>query len=266
MRKIIKIGRVHWSYLDSEKGDEVWLGFHGFGQGAEVVNHFLKTLRPDARILSFDLPLHGETFVEKGFIKPGELAELLGKALIETDVKSCNLFGFSLGGKVVLKMVELAPGKIDRVVLIAPDGLKVNPFYGFATNTVIGRLLFKLIIRFPQPFLGTSWILAKSRLMNPKIHDFVTSQMGNKEKRQKVYDTWQIFKKTVPNLDDVRKKIWRYRMKLTLVFGINDRVIHPKLAKKLSGDNCKSASVIMLNAGHHLLTKKHAEVLKDQIQ
>ena len=257
---------MHWSYLDTGVGDEIWLGFHGFGQEAEVVEHFLKTLRPNARILSFDLPLHGQTQIEKGFIKTGELAELLSKALQASGAQSCSLFGFSLGGKVALKMVELVPAKIDKLVLVAPDGLKVNPFYRLATNTLIGRILFQTVIRFPHLFLGISRLLGATRLMNPKIDEFVRSQMGTREKRQKVYDTWQIFKQSTPVLDDVRKKIWRYKIKPTLIFGTRDRVIHPKLAKKLSGENCKTAEVIMLKAGHNLLTKEIALQIRDRIE
>ncbi len=266
MRKSIRIGRIDWSYIDSGTGDEVWLAFHGYGQEAEVLAHFMQSLRPNARVLSFDLPLHGQTVVEKGFLRSGDLAELLGKALIATKANQCSLIGFSLGGKVVLKLVELVPGKIDRIVLIAPDGLKVNPFYRLATHTLFGKALFQLIIRMPFLLLGPSKLFASLRLMDLKIHDFVSDQMGTREKRQRVYDTWQIFKETTPNLDDVSKKIWRYRLKLTLIFGKKDRVIHPKLATKLSGENCKTAKVIMLDAGHTLTTKRYGELLRDQLQ
>lgn len=266
MRHTIKIGRINWSYLDSETGDELWLAFHGYGQEAEVMVHFMRSLRPNARVLSFDLPLHGQTNIEKGCLRTGDIAELLGKVLIATKANQCSLIGFSLGGKIVLKLVELVPGKIDRIVLIAPDGLKLNPFYWLATHTLLGKALFQVIIRAPMLILGPISVIVRLRLMNKKVHEFVSDQMGTREKRQRVYDTWQIFRETTPSLDDVRKKIWRYRIKLTLVFGNKDRVIHPKLAKKLSGDNCKTAKVIMLDAGHHLTTKGHAKFLRDQIQ
>ncbi len=266
MRHTIRIGRIDWSYLDSGTGDEVWLAFHGYGQDAEVMAHFVASLRPNARVLSFDLPLHGQTVIEKGFLPSGDLPELLGKALVATKSSQCSLIGFSLGGKLVLKLIEQVPAKIDRIVLVAPDGLKVNPFYRLATHTLFGKALFKLIIRVPFLMLAPSRLFAALRLMDPKIHEFVSDQMGTREKRQRVYDTWQIFKETTPNLDDIRKKIWRYHLKPTLIFGKKDRVIHPKLAKKLSGGTCKTAKVIMLNAGHNLTTKRNAELLRDQLQ
>ncbi len=267
VRKNLKVGQVDWSYLDNGMGDEVWLSFHGYGQQAEVMHHFMQELRPNARILSFDLPLHGNTSIHKNkSLSIGDVGELIGTALREVGAASCSLAGFSLGGKIVLKMVELVPAKLERVILIAPDGLKTNPLYWFVTHTVIGRWLFEFFIAFPQPLLGASRLLSTTRLMNPKIHEFVSAQLSTREKRQKVLDTWMTFRYISPSLDQVRKKIWRYKILPTLVFGTRDRVIHPKLAKKLSGNNCKTAKLIMLNTGHNLTTKEHALQLRDQIQ
>ena len=102
--------------------------------------------------------------------------------------------------------------------------------------------------------------------MNPKIHDFAASHLKTRKRRQRVLDSWMMFRHIKPSLDQVSKKIWRYRLKLTLVFGKRDRVIHPKLAKKLSGENCKTAQVIMLDLGHNLTTKEVAVEIKDQVQ
>jgi hypothetical protein len=155
---------------------------------------------------------------------------------------------------------------MDGLVLIAPDGLKTNPLYWFVTNTKVGRWVFQLVILFPHPIIGFSKMLSVIRIMNPKIHEFVSSQMDSKAKRKKVLDTWMMFRHISPSLDQVSKKVWRYRMKLILVFGTKDRVIHPKLAKNLSGDNCKTAEVIMLDTGHNLITKRQAKQLKDLIK
>lgn len=265
MRKTLKVGDVTWNYLDSGSGDELWLAFHGYGQEAEVMLHFMQNLQPEARILSFDLPLHGNTTIRKN--KPlsiGDVGELLGTAMREVGATHCSLAGFSLGGKIVLKMVEMTPGTINRILLIAPDGLKTNPLYWFVTHTLLGTLLFRILIVFPQPFLFTSKLLATIGLMNKKIDQFVAAQMGTRKKREKVLRTWITFKHIRPSLDQVRKRIWRYKIQPTLVFGKKDRVIHPKLAKKLSGENCKTAELILLDTGHNLITKEIALELRSK--
>ncbi len=264
-RKTLKIGRTTWSYLDNGDGDELWLAFHGYGQEAEIMLHFMRTLRPDARILSFDLPLHGETELQNSVLTISDLAELASTIIRENGSQKCSLAGFSLGGKIALKMAELAPGKIDQLLLIAPDGLKVNPLYWLVTNTSLGRELFELVIRFPQPLFFLSKILSKLGLMNKKVDAFVSAQLSTRTKRERVLKTWIMFKRLTPNLKDVRNKIWRYHINPMLVFGTRDRVIHPKLVKKLSGNNCTTAQVIMLHSGHNLTTKEHALELRNQL-
>lgn len=265
LRKTLKIGTVTWSYLDSGEGGELWLAFHGYGQEAEVMLHFMKTLRPNTRILSFDLPLHGDTEMVYTVLSISNISDLLGTVLRKEKAENCSLVGFSLGGKVVLKLVELAPVKINQILLIAPDGLKINPLYWLVTNTFLGKEFFELIVRFPQPLLITSKLLGKLRLMNKKVDAFVSAQLSTRAKREKVLKTWITFKKLTPNLKDVRNKIWRYQIKPTLVFGTHDRVIHPKLAKRLSGDNCSTAQVIMLDTGHNLITKEHALKVREMM-
>lgn len=267
LRKTLQTGPVKWSYLDNGEGDEVWLTFHGYAQEAEVMQHFMKTFRPNARVLSFDLPLHGKTTVKnRKALGVSDLTELQGKVLQETGAQKCSILGFSLGGKLVLKLVELIPAKLDNVMLIAPDGLKTNKLYWFVSHTLLGRWIFQLVILFPQPVLGISKFFALTRLMNPKIHDFVSAQMRTRAKRQKVLDSWMMFRHITPDLRRVRKQIRNYRIKLTLVFGKRDRVIHPKLAKKLSGENSRTFEVIMLDAGHNLTTKEIALQIRDQTQ
>ncbi|MFT6209789.1 MAG: hypothetical protein ACJATE_000383 [Bacteroidia bacterium] len=131
------------------------------------------------------------------------------------------------------------------------------------TNTIVGRELFHLFIQFPQPLLFTSKLLSTLGLMNKKIDTFVSAQLSTRSKREKVLKTWVVFKQLTPNLKEIRKKIWRYQIKPTLVFGKRDRVIHPKLAKKLSGENCSTAELIWLDAGHNLTTKERALQLKE---
>ncbi len=265
MRKTLKIGPITWNYIDSGEGDELWLAFHGYGQEAEVMHHFMRYLKPNARVISFDLPCHGKTQVAKRFLDNGDLSELVGWFVREHGILKCSLVGFSLGGKIVLKLVELVPGKLDSILLIAPDGLKVNPLYNFVNNTMLGRAGFGVIIKHPAPFFGISKLLNISGLMHRKVHEFITNQMRTKRKREKVFNSWQAFKRIKPILPDVRSKIWRYHIKTFLVFGKYDKVINPRLARKLSGSNCTTSKVIFLDTGHRLLTRENAEILRKSI-
>jgi pimeloyl-ACP methyl ester carboxylesterase len=45
------------------------------------------------------------------------------------------LMGFSLDGRIALSVLELMPAGVSRLVLLAPDGLKINFWYWLSTQT-----------------------------------------------------------------------------------------------------------------------------------
>lgn len=48
--------------------------------------------------------------------------------LLNFGIEKFGLIGYSMGGRIVLVTMELMYQRINSVLLIAPDGLKINPF------------------------------------------------------------------------------------------------------------------------------------------
>lgn len=188
-----------------------------------------------------------------------DLTDLLGRCLRSEGVERCSVLGYSLGGKMALKMVELSPGRIERLVLIAPDGLKTNPFYRFATHTLVGNWIFRRAMNNPKGLLSVSSILVKTKLMDKRVLEFYQRQLEKKEVREMIYGSWMAFADLTPDLVLIRKNIFRYKVVTELIFGKHDRVIHPKLAAKLSGHHVKTAKVHLLERGHELTTDDAAK-------
>ncbi|MFT5280278.1 MAG: hypothetical protein ACI9P8_001918, partial [Bacteroidia bacterium] len=158
---------------------------------------------------------------------------------------------------------ELSPGKVERMVLIAPDGLKLNRFYLFATRTKLGNFLFRRAMKDPSRLLSICSIAVKLNLMDERILTFYQNQLSKPETREMIYGSWQAFKNINPNLIQIRKNIFRYKIKTELFFGKHDRVIHPRLAKKLSGVNGKTSTVHFLDRGHDLTSSEAAQKIKN---
>jgi pimeloyl-ACP methyl ester carboxylesterase len=243
-RKFIKVGGTRWAYTESGTEGALWVTFHGYGQSADVMERFMLHFRPEARGVHFDLPHHGETTTEQESISPSNLADLLGKVMHEKGVNRCSLLAFSLGGKVTLKLAELMPGKVERMILIAPDGLKVNPLYRFTANT---------------------GVLRRSRILHPKIEQFMHRQLDTREKRERVFNVWRTFRNITPDLNDIRSKIQRYNISTVMVFGKHDRIIRPSLGRKLDFGNHPKIRTILLDKGHDLYGSDVAAELRDLI-
>ncbi|MFT4681342.1 MAG: hypothetical protein ACI9YU_001186, partial [Flavobacteriales bacterium] len=92
---------------------------------------------------------------------------------------------------------------------------------------------------------------------------FYQNQLSKPETREMIYGSWQAFKNINPNLIQIRKNIFRYKIKTELFFGKHDRVIHPRLAKQLSGVNGKTSTVHFLDRGHDLTSSEAAQKIKN---
>ena len=148
------------------------------------------------------------------------------------------------------------------MILIAPDGLKINPLYRFTANTEIGKYLYGRVITNPSRVLGTAKILANMRLLDAKIEVFIRQQLESRTNRERIYKVWRAFRLITPDLVDIRSKIHRYHIKMTLIFGKHDKIIRPSLASKLEGISDGKVHVILLDKAHNLTTTSVAEELR----
>ncbi|MFT5918403.1 MAG: pimeloyl-ACP methyl ester carboxylesterase [Granulosicoccus sp.] len=261
--EVIKTASAEWQVLSTGYAGDTWIVLHGFGQHAVLMLRFMEIVKPNDRVISINLPFHGNTKMIEPNLNVNDLDDLIGRILRNENVERCSLLGYSLGGKVALKLAELSPGKVERMVLIAPDGLKLNRFYLFATRTKLGNFLFRRAMKDPSRLLSICSIAVKLNLMDERILTFYQNQLSKPETREMIYGSWQAFKNINPNLIQIRKNIFRYKIKTELFFGKHDRVIHPRLAKQLSGVNGKTSTVHFLDRGHDLTSSEAAQKIKN---
>ena len=109
-----------------------------------------------------------------------------------------SLLGFSLGGRICLELVSLFAGRVDRLILLAPDGLVISPWYVFVTRTIAGRWLFRRVLRRPQRFLRLGGWLRTLGLVGEKQYKFALSYFGSGPQRELVFKVWMIFRYLLP--------------------------------------------------------------------
>src|SRR6185369_8313514 len=98
--------------------------------------------------------------------------------------------GFSVGAKFVLATVELFPERINKIVLLAPDGIKNNFWYSLATGTSLMRSLFRSLILKPKRLQTLIKLLKFFHFENKNLLRFAEFQLGTEERRQRVYNSW----------------------------------------------------------------------------
>jgi pimeloyl-ACP methyl ester carboxylesterase len=257
-RQLFQHHSIQLSYIEWGHGHEVILCFHGFGREASDFKPFQKLLSPHQRLIAVDLIAHGESrFLDHRdpihALRPQEWVSLLNAFLEDRKIDQFHLLGYSIGGRIALCTWQWMPEKVKSVLLLAPDGLKKNKLYQFTSGTSMGRALYRYFVRKPQLLFATAGFLHRVQILHPKLHRFVHVHLDSEAKRQLVYDAWLAYRAFFPHLKKLSLQHQKSMVPLTMIFGKNDSIIRPQLAKKLTRLFKTHVNVIEMNAGHRLL-------------
>lgn len=257
------------NYRRSGSGPRPVLCFHGYGEDASSYDFWANYAGDQYSFYSIDLPFHGQTeWKESLKFSPSDLLSIVNTILsganlkLETRNLKLSLMGFSLGGRIALSLYELMPQKIERLILLAPDGLKTNFWYWLATQTWLGNKFFSFTMKHPGWFFGFLKLLNKLKLVNASIFKFVNYYIGDKEVRRLLYARWTTLRKLKPDLAKIRSGIKENDTKVRLVYGHHDRIILSSVGERFRKGIEDQCSLSVIHSGHQVLHEKHiAELL-----
>ncbi|MBX9782695.1 MAG: alpha/beta hydrolase [Chitinophagaceae bacterium] len=256
-----------FSYLKGGIGSDVLLCLHGFGEEAETFSFLEKHLGDFFTIYAIDFPWHGQTAWSKTLTFPAKgMIQLLTQIIDDFENRKIHLLCYSMGGRVGLSLLQRIPNNIQKAVLLAPDGLKVNFWYWLATQTWLGNGLFKYTMRYPFWFAWMVDVLKRFGWINMSVVKFVHAYIDDKKMRDDLYHIWTTMRKFRPNLEKVKSNIVQYQIPVHLVFGEYDRVILPANGYKFQKGAEPHISVHILKSGHQLLKEKHIDLLVKLLQ
>lgn len=245
--------------------------FHGYGEDASIFSWLGNAAGEEFRFVVIDLPFHGQTEWQRDEPFTSEtlsaiVLQLLEKENHPTTDQEFILMGYSLGGRMALQVYQSLFMKIDRMVLLAPDGLKVNGWYWLATQTWPGNRLFRFTMHHPGWFFGLLKCLQKLHLVNASIFKFVKKSIGDASQRHLLYIRWTAFRKIKPQLAIIQEKIKQRQTPVRLVYGKHDRIILSSVGEKFKKGIDKECNITILDAGHHLLQEKFTKEILSALQ
>jgi len=255
---------INYSVFGS--GKQAVICFHGYGEDGNSYAFLEKYAGAEFTFIAIDLPFHGKTEWKEGLnFSPNDLFEIIKNVQskeihrLATSNSRLALMGFSLGGRIALSYYERIPSSIDKIVLLAPDGLKVNFWYWLSTQTWLGNKFFSFTMKRPGWFFGLLRILNKLKLVNASIFKFVNYYIGDREVRQKLYQRWTGLRKLKPHISDIKKLIQKNKTKLRLLYGRHDRIIRSSVADRFRKGIEEETEISIIECGHQVLHEKHVQ-------
>jgi pimeloyl-ACP methyl ester carboxylesterase len=240
--------------------------FHGYGEDAGSFGFLDKYAGNQYTFFSIDLPFHGKTEWNDGpTFTHQDLQQIISKILeqnnlqLQTPNLKLSLLGFSLGGRAALCLCQAIPEKIEKLVLLAPDGLKVNVWYWLSTQTSLGNKLLRYTMKHPGWFFGFLKILNKLKLVNASIFKFVNYYIGDAEVRRLLYARWTTLRQLKPDVTLIKSFIRKNDIQTRLVYGKYDRIILSSVGKKFKKGIEEQSTLSVIHSGHQVLHEKHIE-------
>lgn len=264
---MVDVGRFRLHYGIVGEGDQYLLAFHGYGQDLNAFAYFRDSLLRKYKVVLVDLFYHGKsTAKENKPITGAELYRIISCILKTEEIDRFSLAGYSLGGKVALKILEIMADKVDQVFLLAPDGLEVNRWYNIATNYRWANRLFRKYIVKPKGFFRLLKVVTNLRLISAGMSRFVSREMDRASKRLRVYKVWMLYRDINPELNEISNLVKMHRVRVDVLLGIYDRVISPGLIKKWNRTGVDTIHVHMLPCGHNMFKREVEACLQGSIK
>jgi pimeloyl-ACP methyl ester carboxylesterase len=259
----LRNSRIHYRCWGT--GPRLVFAFHGYGESSAAFAFLGEALDEDHTLVAIDFPFHGETDWKEGlFFDPLWLPGLLTEIAAGLPGRQADwwLIGYSMGGRIALQLLGDSPSTIQKMILLAPDGLNVNLWYWIATRTRAGNTLFRWTMRWPG-WLFLMFRLGNAlRLVNPSIYKFAVHYINDERVRQDLYTRWTTMRGFRPRLSMLAEIIRRRQLRVTLFFGRHDRIIRwergEQFRKKGIAATC---SLILLPTGHQLLRAQFLDPL-----
>ncbi len=252
----------HYHYAD--RGHRLIVCFHGYDEDGQSFNVLKDVLPAGYSLLAVDLPHHGKTDWNgaRNFN-----AEILWQLILEICKKHGRHFskvdvaGYSMGGRIALSLLDYQPDHIDRMVLMAPDGLRKNPWYSLATGTVLGRKLFGFTVKNPKWLLFTLRVANKLGIINPAVFKFSWFYMKEAGTRHLLYKRWMTMRWMQPDIRRIRKNIQGRDIPVLLIYGSFDRIMPAAVGEDFCRGTNGLCKVELLPCGHQIMQEKNKKNL-----
>jgi len=260
----LRNSRVH--YRKWGTGPQLIFALHGYGESAASFTFLGEAVGVDFTLVAIDLPFHGQTEWNDGlFFDPGDLLAVLHGIegnLGMTYLPGWWLLGYSMGGRIALQLLQDSPQLIDKLVLLAPDGLRLNPWYWLSTQTRPGNILFRATMRRPGWFFLLLRLGNALQLVNPSVYKFTVQYINDDRVRQELYTRWTTMRGFRPRLAVIAAIIRERQLPVRLVYGRYDRIIRWESGEKFRKRGiAATCHLTLLSTGHQLLRPQYLGVL-----
>jgi len=257
-----KSSRIH--YQQAGRGKRLLFAFHGYSDSAHSFDLLEKYIEDDFTLIAIDMPLHGKTDWKEGLTcRPSDLIKIIDVIVQDFSQSHSKIYllGFSMGGRIALSLLQNMPAKVEKIILLASDGLHISKWYWLSTQTWLGNALFNFTTKYPGWFFSMLHIGRKIKLIKQNVYKFSLSSMQEKKLRDDLYARWTTMRKFTTNFKKLKSVVLFNKIPVRLIYGEYDHIIRTNGGEKFRTGIEPYCHLTILPCGHHVLQEKNLETI-----
>ncbi|WP_460671372.1 alpha/beta fold hydrolase [Larkinella ripae] len=238
------------------------MAFHGIGQDHRAFEPLARALEGRYALYAFDLFFHGANPPEVAddvLTKPA-YRDLIQAFLDQHRINRFAVLGFSMGGRFALATAEAFASQIDELILLAPDGITVSPWYRMATSTGFGRRIFRYLLKHMPLLHRLGHFFLSVGFINRSALKFAKNTLSTPEQRESVYNSWVYFRKLHFNYQALGTLFNQQPMRIRFFVGYHDQILPVSFLTPLTR-RLHSYELTVLKTGHNRLIEKVTKLL-----
>ncbi len=129
---------------------------HGFGSSLQTWDDWATALEHDFRVVRYDQPGFGLTGTDpSGDYSDTRATAILAGLMDHLGVQKATILGHSMGGRIAWTFASTHPERVEKLVLMAPDGF-ASPGMAYGMKPSVPLMMRALPYVLPMPMLRAS--------------------------------------------------------------------------------------------------------------
>lgn len=250
---------IHYLRFGNPNAAHFLLTFSGYSDAAKQYQVLQNVFEcANYCIIAIDLPHHGNTVWKENQFTYNDLYIIIENILIKENIQKFECMGFSYGGRLILSFLEDFAPRIERLWLLAPEGL-VSKWVSAAGNLPlwVRKGLAKRLER-PEKFLLLVEKLTKWGLVPTFTRSFLRFHLSSVQRRKRMFTFWLAH-------DEFKLKNISYKLSLlpTEVFlGEKDELFPPRKMQRFLKPFKNIRLHLIADENHQILNEKLAQYIK----
>lgn len=207
---------------------------HGWGLDSSTFWPTVDLLKDNFTLWLIDLPGFGRSDIPKEAFDTKNYAKIIADFIRKNKISKPTVLGHSFGGKIAIRLTNLYPNLMDKLLLVGSSGLKGDPSF----KSIIAYPLAKIVHYLMPDIFNIKTIIRK------KFYRKIESDYENSGVMK---DT--LLKTIQEDLTDNLKGIEKETL---LIWGDSDRAVPLKYGKRMYRLLKNSKLIIMEEQGHFL--------------